>query len=379
VVAVAKAAAAAAAAAAAGEVAAEHKKQQLRRLAERVPPADLVGRRIEIDGKGACSVLGPFKKGRIGGLGASKHLVVYEGGLTETLLLRRNDNGGDTFVLLDGAAGGGGAAAAQPSGGFEFQNEHGSWCRYSAAVGAAVCAAQARRDAEAKFSHGQQKYTLCFATMQQKNDDTGVMRPVRAVPMMVRQTSTEMPLKPGTKVGAAVKHELRPSASVGFESFHYNQAVGHLKALGGKANPTLVEYWENEPLANRFHAAQMRLAQHAGAETTKVWVFHGTKDEVVPQIMQHGFKVGGEGDVKVANGSAYGQGVYSATGPGTPMGYVKGRKMIIIAKGLKGRFQDTERGGANADSWRGPRGREWCIFRSGDQLLPVYVVHYDDE
>jgi hypothetical protein len=59
------------------------------------------------------------------------------------------------------------------------------------------------------------------------------------------------------------------------------------------------------------------------------------------------------------------------------MGYVKGRKMVILAKGLKGRFQDTAKGDANADSWRGG-GKEWCIFRSGDQLLPVYVVHYDD-
>jgi len=69
--------------------------------------------------------------------------------------------------------------------------------------------------------------------------------------------------------------------------------------------------------------------------------------------------------------------VYSATGPGTPMGYAGNCNKVILAQGLQGRFQNV--GNAqqdrNADSWRGG-GQDWCIFRAGEQLLPVYVVHF---
>ena len=163
-----------------------------------------------------------------------------------------------------------------------------------------------------------------------------------------------------------------------FESHHYNQAFAQFSALGGQGKPTMVEYWENEPLGKRFVAAEARLAQQPGAVTSKTWVFHGTKEEVVPQIMEGGFKIGGVDGHAVANASAYGKGVYTATGPNAPQGYVKGGKKVILAKGLKGRFQDVKHGDANADSWRGG-GEDWCIFRNADQLLPVYVVHYSSD
>uniref|UniRef100_A0A6C0BXT2 Uncharacterized protein n=1 Tax=viral metagenome TaxID=1070528 RepID=A0A6C0BXT2_9ZZZZ len=77
-------------------------KVQAEQASSLVPPEKLVGKRIEIDGKGTGVVQGPFKKGRVFGLGASKHVVRYDNGPTEKLLLRRHGNGGVGFVLADG-------------------------------------------------------------------------------------------------------------------------------------------------------------------------------------------------------------------------------------------------------------------------------------
>ena len=85
-------------------------------------------------------------------------------------------------------------------------------------------------------------------------------------------------------------------------------------------------------------------AQAAGKPSDPIWIFHGSKPGNVPAIMEEGFRVGGKnypkathwkgGTFPVANGTAHGQGVYSATGPNTPMGYSgsqsSGGKIILV-------------------------------------------------
>jgi hypothetical protein len=73
--------------------------QQRRRAAELVPPKQLVGQRIAIDGKGV-GVVAAIKKVQFF---SSKHMVMYDDGRTEKLVLRRKGNGGLTFVLLGDA------------------------------------------------------------------------------------------------------------------------------------------------------------------------------------------------------------------------------------------------------------------------------------
>ena len=117
----------------------------------------------------------------------------------------------------------------------------------------------------------------------------------------------------------------------------------------------------------------------------KVWVFHGTADANIEPIMTTGFKVGGA-DIAVAHGAAHGKGVYTAVGPNTPMGYGKCNK-VILAQAYTGQEsgqlpgQGGRAGGGAGegkcdgyDSWR-PRD-DWLIFKTGEQLLPTYVVHY---
>ena len=97
----------------------------------------------------------------------------------------------------------------------------------------------------------------------------------------------------------------------------YNVLLG-----SGAKQVTSVDYYDNPAVKQQYDTCVQQFSA-AGKDVNPLWIFHGTAAATVPLIMQHGFKVGGgsgKGAVAVANGSAYGVGVYSATGPGTPMG-----------------------------------------------------------
>jgi hypothetical protein len=88
-----------------------------------------------------------------------------------------------------------------------------------------------------------------------------------------------------------------------------------------------------------------------------------------------GFKVGGvDPGVPVRHGAAYGNGVYSATGPAIAMGYNGGNNRVILARALVGTQKQQPRADAETDSWV-PQ-KDWMIFKSGQQILPCYVVYF---
>jgi hypothetical protein len=133
--------------------------------------------------------------------------------------------------------------------------------------------------------------------------------------------------------------------------------------------PNRVCLWINPELYARYQRKRAEF-ERLGKDTQPVWVFHGTKHEATLQICQGGFKIGGS-DTAVVNGTVHGKGVYTATGPGTPMGYNERldptKKHVILAMALRG--ED------GVDS-RCPV-RDWLLFTSADQLLPLYVVYYE--
>ena len=129
-----------------------------------------------------------------------------------------------------------------------------------------------------------------------------------------------------------------------------------------------VDVYENGPVEAAWAAKRREVEARAGPQAP-VWVFHGTAPASVERIMAEGFKVGGR-DIGVANGSAYGVGVYTATGPATPIQYGKGAT-VILAVAIEGSQTRAEAPGS--DSWA-PNG-DWIIFRHGAQLLPKYVIH----
>ena len=132
---------------------------------------------------------------------------------------------------------------------------------------------------------------------------------------------------------------------------------------------TKVDVYESRIVKDNY---ERKRSDFAGTKksTKEVWVFHGTNCENIHKICCEGFKIGGAG-VAVAHGSAYGKGVYSATGPSTPMGYGNGANAVILCKALPGDIDTDMR-----DSWRPNADSDWLIFKTAEQLLPVYVVHF---
>lgn len=176
------------------------------------------------------------------------------------------------------------------------------------------------------------------------------------------------------------------AVSTSLDAHHFSVAFTQYGALlqGSAQKVTKVEYYDNPALTQKFEATRQRFKQ-SGKDANPIWVFHGSAKENLPKIMEGGFKVGGKdypssqywkgGKFPVANGTAYGQGVYSATGPNTPMGYSRQSTAIILAMALKGEFATSK--GDGLDSWsNGSAGSDWMIFADDEQVLPVYVVHY---
>jgi hypothetical protein len=129
-----------------------------------------------------------------------------------------------------------------------------------------------------------------------------------------------------------------------------------------------VEVWSSPKVQIRFDQYKARQRQPGNVH----WVFHGTNSHNLRSIMTTGFCVGGQG-VPVKNGTAYGTGVYTATGPATPFAYSSGDS-LILARGYCG-AQEQLGGSWGAGDHRRVE-NDWIIFRTPDQLVPVYVLHF---
>lgn len=73
--------------------------------------------------------------------------------------------------------------------------------------------------------------------------------------------------------------------------------------------------------------------------------------------------------------ACHGKGVYTATGPTTPLIFAENcnkKKQVILAIGLNGATGTVEEEG---DSWEASK--DYKIFKRGEQILPCYVVHFD--
>jgi hypothetical protein len=94
----------------------------------------------------------------------------------------------------------------------------------------------------------------------------------------------------------------------------------------------------NESAKQRFEAKRAALAA-AGKPTNEIWVFHGTASQQnIDSIISGGFRVGGVDGHAIANAAVHGNGVYTATGPATPMGgtYAGHTSQVILCRALPG-------------------------------------------
>ena len=156
------------------------------------------------------------------------------------------------------------------------------------------------------------------------------------------------------------------------ELFQFNFAVGQLyRLLKTQAiDVEQVDVYNSPVVKSTFEKKKAEFEAKGHGE--EIWVFHGTgSGETVATICSEGFKVAGKpGGPPIANGAAHGHGVYSAKGPKTPMNYGSSSRSVILCLALPGKKGAQER----EDSWE-PKD-DWIVFKTGEQLLPKYVVHW---
>ena len=210
-------------------------------------------------------------------------------------------------------------------------------------------------------------------------DEMIVYNPSQAIPRYVVHfgdvasaqpwASSGSPL-PGNTVVRTIKAE-QIGSEISRESDEFNMAVGHfLRLYGAHRAVKKVDVYDSLDVQSAYKKKKSEF-EMAGKSTCEKWVFHGTSVENIPKICFHGFEVGGKG-VKIANGRAYGQGVYTSQGPGTPLQYGKDNA-VILCKALPGKCKEAEADGV--DSWTPPSKKDWLILRAPQQLLPLYVLH----
>ena len=150
-------------------------------------------------------------------------------------------------------------------------------------------------------------------------------------------------------------------------------------------------YWDDfsRRIAADFRAANMtaehiynichnlraqKFTQKLGAsDKVPVLLYHGTANKNVSSIIDKGLRVPHTGSkpIGVANGSAYGVGIYTATSPATSRYYSEG--LIFVCAGMVGESFKTAR----------VAGREVnhgtvCIFDDANAVLPCFLVRYSD-
>ena len=148
----------------------------------------------------------------------------------------------------------------------------------------------------------------------------------------------------------------------------------HLMAFGS-ARIVSIDRIVNPRLEQRYHATRRRFLAN-NKPGSELWVFHGTGNKQnQADIVVNGFKVGGQNGHPISNGAVFGQGVYTDLKARSAVSYGQGAKSVILCKGLEGQKDRDDKGRNGGDSWR-PSGRDWAVFRHSQQVLPMYVLHF---
>ena len=281
------------------------------------------------------------------------------------------------------------------------------WMAYEDTVSRAIERRWQENQVLVMFTREGVRYGVNFETMIQWCDEVGTERPIRRV-----ETTTEPPIRRRLEPPTISPPVLAPqppvpmraprplstwfraqddSSSVVWEKQTYDPgdaeeatpesdvfytALGHYVRLSGSTASRVqqVELYKSEKTTAAFEEMKNALKAR-GSPVKEMYVYHGTREANIEEIMINGFQVGGEG-VPVRHGSTYGRGVYAATGPRTPERFAKDSNKIILARALPGVGGTSETD--DCDSWRRP-GLDYVIFRHGVQLLPVYVIHLNND
>jgi hypothetical protein len=250
----------------------------------------------------------------------------------------------------------------------------------NALINAAYNSLDPTKSASVKWTERGFDYIINWEAFMQVNMKTGTSRlieytevaPAKALAAVKSWASRGQSLSNGV-----VRHSIRASdvdQSETRELAEFNFAYAQLQKLLVSSTSVIrnirvqqVDVYES-PLVERNYA----IKKLSMAQSRELWVFHGTNN--IEAIMSGGFKVGGQDiGVRVVHGSVFGFGVYTATGPNTPMQYARSsgeNKRVILAKALEGKKGPH----GTSDCWA-PKD-DWLVFKTGEQLLPKYVVYW---
>ncbi|KAL8277835.1 hypothetical protein RQP46_009818 [Phenoliferia psychrophenolica] len=127
-----------------------------------------------------------------------------------------------------------------------------------------------------------------------------------------------------------------------------------------------VTYFINPALECRFEEAKRELIR-AGRSPKEMILFHGTAAEVIPNIMEEGFKIPGiDGNQTVGAG----MGVWLSQSPAVSVGYCRGGKKMYN--------MGAESDANSHDSFKlkGRPGMDIYIVRRSKLVLPAYVIEF---
>jgi hypothetical protein len=201
-------------------------------------------------------------------------------------------------------------------------------------------------------------------------------------------------------------HSTPPTRQLTIYNFVFSQYLRLRNPNFEPQKPKIVNYFHSQIVIQKWLNTKKNLENKTIVGGHKVqepiWVFHGTNEKNLENIMCHGFKVGGN-EISVQNGRAYGNGVYTSTEPTTAVMYSSGMKnhfrlnqqkivepgtTIILSLALLGNHADANEYWSNQrvsssrnpdssfDSWSPSEDRGWIIFRDGTQLLPRYTLTF---
>ena len=165
----------------------------------------------------------------------------------------------------------------------------------------------------------------------------------------------------------------------------YKKAESQFLRMQAKGRHTNLEIQSidvvrNKILKERFEAKKTQFAMTEGADVKSLLLFHGTPQQNVPSILKDNFDTS-----KVANGRAYGNGVYFSEQPEVSLGY---SRKAPAARGKKRKLDEVVEPttslilcqvlmSENVREVKHP-GMSTCwaiVVPDVDQILPRYVLH----
>ena len=144
-----------------------------------------------------------------------------------------------------------------------------------------------------------------------------------------------------------------------------------------------VTYVHNSALLEKYNKAKQEMIDQ-GIDPGEMFVYHGSLMKNYPEICRKGVLIGGK-DVKVAIGSAYGFGVYTATDPTMSIHFSSTNGKLLICRLLVGLVSpepirnvkelDTTKFHSYFADFKGVQSNYYISFKS-DYVLPTYIVEY---